>query len=71
MSGHAAAEAWSPLPSHAPGEAGGLVPDTVKGVPFTPVQTSNPEASSLAMMGVVVTAAAAVGLLRRARKPVA
>jgi hypothetical protein len=43
----------------------------VKGVPFTPVQTSNPEASSLAMMGVVVTAAAAVGLLRRARKPVA
>jgi hypothetical protein len=47
------------------------VPDGVKGVPFTPVQTANPEASTLAMMGVVLTAATAVGLLRRARKPVA
>jgi hypothetical protein len=51
--------------------ATGKVPDAVTGVPFTPTVTAVPEASSLALMGVVVTAAAAVGLLRRARKPVA
>jgi hypothetical protein len=48
------------------------VADNAKGVPFKPVPTvSNPEASSLALMGVAITAATAVGLLRRARKPVA
>src|SRR4051812_2566346 len=44
------------------------VPDDVKGVPFTPIKTSNPEAPSLALMGVVITAAGAGGLVRRARK---
>jgi hypothetical protein len=43
--------------------------DKVKGVPYTPVQTANPEASTLAMMGVVIAAATVVGLSRRARKP--
>jgi hypothetical protein len=51
--------------------ATGKVPDAVKGVPFTPTVTAVPEASSLVMMGVVVTAATVVGLSRRARKPVA
>jgi hypothetical protein len=43
------------------------ITDGVKGVPLTPAAV--PEASSLAMMGVVVTVAAAGGLLRRARNP--